>query len=671
MNKTKKYFVTVALAALTAVLCALCLIACGKDSGNIALATPKNLRVVDEVLMWDEVQGAHGYDIEIDGKQYESENAELNIFLITSVPKKYTMRVRAAGDLESKRDSAWSQTMEYSVNMPSGWGVRLINDDTEYEIGVVNKFDVIGKFVIPERLPDGKPITQIAAKAFKNCKLLTSVIIPDTITKIENYAFSGCVNLTTVRMPSNLMVLNDGVFKGCEGLKEIKWSDDLEEIGKSAFEDCKSLTEIKMPHGVRIIKGNAFKGCSSLVEVRLPDMLDDFEYTVFMGCDLLSSITINEKSDVYKCDGNCIIRRSDNAVIAGCGASVIPDYVTSIEENAFNNSVLNKITIPSSVTYIGSFAFNDSGLKKITIPSSVNEIGADAFSSNALEEIELPETFVDKPTRIFPYCKSLKKITVDENNPVYKSDGNCIIRKSDNQLVMGCVGSVVPDYVESIGNNAFGSLPITHITVKTNDEHKKEEGVLELPDGIKSIGASAFAACSLLTVQLPDSVAEIGTHAFDDCYNLRSFMITSNSKLNLRDEDPFFWATVYTSFDELPDSWYFNGNREKGSAALNSRIVTGCVFVEDNGRLYVDSFTIGGNSRTLGIWSIISPYRKGYSFVGWARDSRDGEMMELRQGQKGNPSLGVEGSKYTYMEHSVYSKLPTNTVLYAVWEPIR
>ena len=41
-----------------------CLAACGAGG---PLDTPQNVRVEDETLIWDEVEGAEGYIVEIDG----------------------------------------------------------------------------------------------------------------------------------------------------------------------------------------------------------------------------------------------------------------------------------------------------------------------------------------------------------------------------------------------------------------------------------------------------------------------------------------------------------------------------------------------------------------------------------------------------------------------------
>ena len=103
----------------------------------------------------------------------------------------------------------------------------------------------------------------------------------------------------------------------------------------------------------------------------------------FEGCEALTSIIIENGNAKYDSRDNCnaIIETKTNTLIRGCMNTIIPNSVTSIEEEAFSGcSSLTSVTIPNSVTEIGDSAFiRCSSLKSITIPNSVTEIGDYAF----------------------------------------------------------------------------------------------------------------------------------------------------------------------------------------------------------------------------------------------------------------------------------------------------
>ena len=194
----------------------------------------------------------------------------------------------------------------------------------------------------------------------------------------------------------------------------------------------------------------------------------------------------------YGPDGNllCPWLRHANYILS----AEIGDGITSIGSCAFYFCMkLSSAVIPEGVTTIGDSAFsNCQNLKEIYIPSTVEKIG----------------------TRTFSLDIGLEKITVSENNPVFHSDGNCIIETATKTLLSGCNTSVIPTdgSVTAIGDWAFSGC--------------KKLSSIVIPDCITSIGENPFVFCDNLSTVIFGK--EITTYYNRD---LNCFISTNESKL--------------------------------------------------------------------------------------------------------------------------------------------
>ena len=142
----------------------------------------------------------------------------------------------------------------------------------------------------------------------------------------------------------------------------------------------------------------------------------------FEGCEALTSIIIENGNAKYDSRDNCnaIIETKTNTLIRGCMNTIIPNSVTSIEEEAFSGcSSLTSVTIPNSVTEIGDSAFiRCSSLKSITIPNSVTEIGEEAFHGcSSLKSITIPNSVTEIGDYAFKDCSNLTSITFEGSTP--------------------------------------------------------------------------------------------------------------------------------------------------------------------------------------------------------------------------------------------------------------
>ena len=658
----KKKALMIVLAVLALGLAGLMLSGCERDR---ELAAPTGLEITNDVLTWKAVEGADGYTVEINGEEYKTQNNSLDLFEITNKYGAYEIRVAADSVTEGVLSSDWSEQTSLNLTMPDWLQVYQTADEKGFELCVVDKTKAQGKLIVPSFI-NGKAVVGIRANGFYECTGLTGLILPDTVEYIDVNAFWGCEELTRVR-----------------------WSAGLRKINTGAF-DYTGLETLVLPEGVTFLGANAF-GHAKLKSVSLPSTVakmtesnEKSDANPFAFCENLEEIYVAEGNKAYKSDGNCVMRREDNTLVAGCKKSKIPSYtehigrsafqgaalesvalpegVTSIEDYAFaRNDRLKEITLPQSLTSIGKYAFLwCAALESIALPDGVTSVGNNAFSTCiSLKELALGAELLNAGCGLTEFCVALEKITVSENNESFSDEGNCLTRKADNTVIAGCASSKIPAGTEQIGEYAFcgqtqlgaidfpdGLKNIGHYAFSCTG--LKE---LKLPRGLQRIGVSAFANCiELEYVQIPDSVTDVGSKAFVceqeigiyyDCTSMTA--VITDSLTELKEETFISLCTIYTSHTAMPDGWknalLVDGFRQA------PKVVWGCeLALDEDGLPYVVSAPLNLHEVTAHYLATsitgYAPERNGWVFKGWATEPQgEAEFVPQKTELEFNPVL--------------------------------
>ena len=288
-----------------------------------------------------------------------------------------------------------------------------------------------GDVIIPEfvvYLGKTYRVTGIGEDAFRDCRDLTSVEIPNSVTSIGDYAFGYCSGLTSIEIPNTVTSIGVGAFAGCTGITSIEIPNSVTKIANSAFSST-GLKSVKIPDSVTSIGGSAFRHCDNLVNVEIPNSVTGFGEYTFANCTALTSIEI-------------------------------PNSVSRIESYAFYYSGLTNIEIPNSVRSIGQWAFfGCSGLTSITIPNSVTSIEGGAFSETAWYNNQ-PNGVVYAGKLLYEY-----KGTVPANTSIIVKDGTLGINRYAFSGCSGLTSIEIPNSIISIGEYAFkGCTGLTSIT---------------------------------------------------------------------------------------------------------------------------------------------------------------------------------------------------------------
>ena len=339
-------------------------------------------------------------------------------------------------------------------------------------------------------------------------------------------------------------IIGTNMFAYCDKLNTLILPQTVTKMNMYAIFDCDNLKEIKIPRDCTEIK-QAIAFCENIEEVYINAGLVKFETSSFFACPSLKEIIVDENNPSFCSVDGVMFNKNKTTIVrfpaSGPNSYTIPNSVNTIGEHAFYDTNIISINIPTSVKTIENGAFcSCENLESIVIPNSVSKLGRSSFyycsklasielssqltkieSSTftfcrSLKSINIGANVTTIDTDAFNYCSSLQQFVIDDNNPVYCSEGGLLYLK-DKKTIVRCPEGVyaetfnVSDEVEIIGDFAFMRCQ----NIKN----------IILPKSLRTIGNYSFDACMMELIQIPDDVSQIGHDAFSYCDNLKTAVI--------------------------------------------------------------------------------------------------------------------------------------------------
>ena len=224
------------------------------------------------------------------------------------------------------------------------------------------------------RWPDS--INNIPAMCFDGSKL-ESIENIDNITEINEFAFRNCRNLKEITLPNNIKTIGDGAFKESV-IKHIRWPSNTKFIPKECFA-YSSIKKVENIKNVERIGEKAFQFCTGLYQFDIPNTVSTvgkyaFSHSAIKKCKWSSlSKTIPEE-----CFSNSSLQQIINI-----------EHITNIKSQAFSGTKFTEFTWPENCHTIPEGCFAQSSLKVINVEPSTRVLNIKNFAFKGTEITEL------------------------------------------------------------------------------------------------------------------------------------------------------------------------------------------------------------------------------------------------------------------------------------------
>ncbi len=320
--------------------------------------------------------------------------------------------------------------------------VRAVTPESSFQYSLSGGEAVITKYTgtetqveVPSTL-GGCPVTEIGSTAFRGCKTMETLSLPEGLRSIGDNAFYFCPALEEISLPSSLKSIGKNAFGLCQKLKNADLPEELETLGAGAFATCTGLQSVSLPSGLSCVESNTFNTCTSLQAVTLPqgltavgerafytctalsgvtlpEGLETIGKEAFVGCSGMKSFEVSEGSEHFRAE-NGLLYSKDGATLVACpggkeGAVKVPSGVLTIGACAFQDcDKVTDVTLPKGLTAIEAYAFSScGGLDGMRLPTGVEQLGDEAFASTSLTNLTVPASVTSFGTRVFAYSGHL------------------------------------------------------------------------------------------------------------------------------------------------------------------------------------------------------------------------------------------------------------------------
>jgi hypothetical protein len=279
------------------------------------------------------------------------------------------------------------------------------------------------------------PLTTIGEGAFRSCKNLHNISLPDSVVKIEEEAFYECTGMECMTLGNGLRYCGPRAFDNCLNIYtlhvpsiwcwcQIEFANPTSNptyYSQTLVINGKKVTSLELSDIVESVKPYAFYNNTAITSVSVAASVKSFGTKAFEGCDNIKKVAV---ADIAAWCATDFANETANPLsIAGAlymnGNKVTAltlDGISEIKSQAFIRCTSIQSLIAKDIVGVGTEAFRACpSLKEVTLGAKVNEISGRAFMGcSLLESVTIknpnPPTLGDE--YVFDYNAEGRKIHI-------------------------------------------------------------------------------------------------------------------------------------------------------------------------------------------------------------------------------------------------------------------
>ncbi|MBR5515324.1 MAG: leucine-rich repeat protein, partial [Clostridia bacterium] len=370
----------------------------------------------------------------------------------------------------------------------------------------------------------GEGAQNIAGGILSECKMIESIIIPNSVTEIDedafyineyftlkcnygSYAASYAENNGITAEYLDIIIMGECgknvyyrlddkgtlTISGKGRMKDYYYSKYTQYITIPWYSRRSLIKEVIVEDGVTHIGDSVFRNCYNLKAISISSTVKSIGEYTFTECTLLKEVNLSDLSAWCSLEsvGSNPLSGDVDILLNGKKITelVIPGDIEVIRKYAFAGcSSITSVIIGDNVKSVGDYAFSGcNGLTSVTMGDSVTSIGSNAFSGcNGLTSVTMGDSVTSIGSNAFYECENLSSVTFSSS-------------------------------VLSVGKYAFAWCPNLHDVF--------------LNDSLTVIEDSAFYYSGIISIDIPATVTEIGQTAFCECFSLTEINVDPNNQV--------------------------------------------------------------------------------------------------------------------------------------------